>query len=72
MGEIADSMIDGELCQECGVYLGEGMGFPRSCAACSNASGIPSQPEKVSCPKCQKRVKAAGLTDHMRARHPET
>lgn len=31
MGEIADSIINGDFCQYCGEYMGEGDGFPRSC-----------------------------------------
>ena len=34
MGEIADSMINGECCQSCGVYLGEETGYPRYCSDC--------------------------------------
>jgi hypothetical protein len=34
MGEIADAVIDGELCQQCGEYIGPGDGFPRTCAGC--------------------------------------
>ena len=34
MGEIADAMIDGTFCQECGDYLGEGPGFGRICSGC--------------------------------------
>jgi len=34
MGEIADSFINGDFCETCGEYLGEGEGFPRSC--CNN------------------------------------
>lgn len=37
MGEIADDMIDGTCCQECGEYIGEDVGFPRSCRACERA-----------------------------------
>ena len=33
MGEIADMMIDGEMCAMCGVYLqGESSGYPRYCS----------------------------------------
>ncbi len=33
MGEIADSMIYGEACEMCGVWLdGEASGFPRYCS----------------------------------------
>lgn len=31
MGEIADSIIDGEFCA-CGEYLGEAVGFPQFCS----------------------------------------
>lgn len=31
MGEIADMILDGTLCQYCGEYMGEGDGFARSC-----------------------------------------
>ncbi len=34
MGEIADMMIDGTLCEGCGAYLGEGDGYPRRCPSC--------------------------------------
>lgn len=33
MGEIADSMISGEVCVMCGQWLkGEGYGVPRACS----------------------------------------
>lgn len=31
MGEIADSIINGDFCETCGKFLGKGDGFPRSC-----------------------------------------
>lgn len=35
MGEIADSIIEGECCQLCGVYFeDEAPGYPRTCAGC--------------------------------------
>jgi hypothetical protein len=34
MGEIADAILEGDLCEICGVYLGEGDGFPRTCTGC--------------------------------------
>jgi len=34
MGEISDMIIDGILCQECGGYIGEAVGYPRSCNSC--------------------------------------
>ncbi len=34
MGEIADSMLNGDFCQFCGEDLESGNGFPQSCASC--------------------------------------
>lgn len=34
MGDVADMMIDGTLCESCGVFLGAGDGFPRQCDSC--------------------------------------
>ena len=34
MGEIADSIINGECCQICGEYFEEEFGFPATCDKC--------------------------------------
>lgn len=34
MGEIAEGMINGDLCEGCGVWMGEGDGYPRKCEEC--------------------------------------
>lgn len=34
MGDIAEMMLDGTLCQVCGCYVGEPEGFPRTCEEC--------------------------------------
>ena len=41
MGEIADMMINGDLCESCGVALETpGEGFPRYCSEeCADSSG---------------------------------
>lgn len=40
MGEIADMMLDGTLCEACGGYMGEGSGFPGYCSAqCAKERG---------------------------------
>ena len=36
MGEIADMMLDGDLCEICGEYLGDGDGYTRRCAGCED------------------------------------
>ena len=38
MGEIAEMMLDGTLCEECGVYIdrpSDDFGLPRKCRDCS-------------------------------------
>lgn len=34
MGEIADAMINGDLCEQCGDYIGNGIGIPQKCSDC--------------------------------------
>ena len=83
MGEYADMMLDGTMCEGCGVYLGPAVGYPRYCPSC--AKDLPGDhfqspkyktrqqtPPKVKCPTCGKKVKAAGLADHMRDAHRST
>lgn len=87
MGEIADMMLDGTLCEACGGFIDfeDGHGFPRYCSKqCARDRGADlltmtrkerhaaTRPPRVNCPTCRKRVKAAGLADHIRDMHPET
>jgi hypothetical protein len=74
MGEIADMMLDGTLCEGCGEFLGADGGFPQRCAACSRDSSASSAIDavigtKVPCPTCKRHVKPTGLKDHMRDKH---
>jgi hypothetical protein len=41
MGEIADMHLDGTLCECCGEFLGEPVGYPRYCEDCQ----APDDPE---------------------------
>jgi hypothetical protein len=34
MGEMAEYLLNGDDCQVCGEYIGEGDGIPRTCAGC--------------------------------------
>ena len=74
MGDIADMMINGDLCEGCGVYLeGDGEGFPRYCTSCANPTHNyrASKPckTKSQCPECKKWVKSVGLPQHIRDAH---
>lgn len=87
MGEVAEMMLDGTLCEGCGVYLGGGDGHPAYCSACAKDRGhvvmsvssadpprCVSKPDvpKVACPTCGKFVKVTGIGDHWRQLHAVT
>ena len=81
MGEIADMMLDGTLCEGCGVYLENSLGdFPQRCRDCRMTLGPSNTPawnrfapprdtKKVACPTCGRHVKSVGLNDHQRDAH---
>lgn len=75
MGDVSDMMLDGTLCEGCGVYLnGKSQGIPRMCRDCQQI--VASQPRReglshgmIRCKKCGKVVKEAGLYNHMKDKH---
>lgn len=79
MGEIADMMLDGTLCEGCGVALGgRADGFPRRCGSCRREANAErhaqvlaeqQRQKKVRCPDCGRKVKSIGLADHRRDAH---
>jgi hypothetical protein len=70
MGDVADAMLDGDLCQCCGVYMEGGNGYPQTCPSClDDVERAQPRTEKVACSVCGKKVSEAGLHDHMRAKH---
>lgn len=78
MGDVADMMLDGTLCEGCGVYLGDSVGYPRRCKHCQKyqrtdaartVHHIHHREQKIACPTCGKRVKIVGLSDHIRDAH---
>ena len=80
MGEIADMMLDGTMCEGCGEFLydgADGPGFPQYCAACQ-ADGrgydveddTPVKGKPVGCPNCNKRFKThEAYLQHYRDKH---
>jgi hypothetical protein len=75
MGDIADMILDGDMCQGCGKIL-SGLGYPTFCRSCQQEENINAQgekkaqkSEKINCPICNKRVKKAGLAMHTIAVH---
>lgn len=82
MGDIAEMMLDGTLCEGCGVYLGGvAQGIPRRCYDCRptkderKAANIArheaqqARAKKAPCPTCGKRVRLVGMADHQRDVH---
>ncbi len=77
MGEIADMMLDGTLCADCGVYLDmESVGYPAYCGSCepSDYSGpsltdTPPATQKERCPICGARKR--NVLEHAKAVHPK-
>ena len=71
MGEYAEMMLDGTCCACCGEYIGTDNGYATYCAGCAPdfevAESLPSK--FARCPECNKKVKAVGLDDHIRAKH---
>ena len=72
MGDIADMMLEGFMCQYCGEIL-DGKGYPTICRACQDEMGVDEFGEKIAkkvkCPHCNKRVKESGLQQHIEAKH---
>ena len=68
MGDIADMMLEGDLCQECGEYMPHSMGFPRTCKGCKSAAR--RNLDGIVCPKCGKKCRGdLGLQQHTAAKH---
>lgn len=50
MGEYADYILNGDDCQECGEHIGEGDGYPRSCAGCAREEKRPTRRDNPDAP----------------------
>lgn len=68
MGEIADMMIDGTMCQVCGEFLGDPQGYPITCDGCKSRGDDPNDvslankprdPKTVECPEplCERKFR---------------
>jgi Zn finger protein HypA/HybF involved in hydrogenase expression len=71
MGEVADMMLDGTLCEGCGIFMGDDVGYPRKCPDCERQDSRPPMPILTTCPHCGKRVKSVGLAQHVAAKHQQ-
>ena len=57
MGEIADLMLEGSMCQWCGECLDDAQGWPTVCAGCQAAEGVDQHGNKLE-PVCQGHTKS--------------
>lgn len=78
MGEIAEMMLDGAMCQVCGEFLDDSLGFPTTCGGCSDeypdaerVVNVTIDMEKpAQCADCGKRFKNGNaLGMHWDAKH---
>ncbi len=46
MGEIAEQMLNGEICEVCGEFIDDPQGFPTTCAGCSGVAVDAAEYEK--------------------------
>ena len=81
MGEYADQILEGSVCQYCGVYMHEfeaAPGYPVTCASCDEGPGAPAGVEAkpartILCrehPDCERRFKTQeAATQHWVDKH---
>jgi hypothetical protein len=52
MSDFVDLMLDGVICEGCGEFLGDPVGYPQSCPGCEiKRSGDRVQPVRVEDPQ---------------------
>lgn len=75
MGDIADQIVNGDICQTCCCGEGPGEGYPFTCDECSDQFEVKDSPRagkgKTKCPVCKKTVRKVGLQDHAKTVHPK-
>jgi len=71
MGEIAEMMLAGVLCEQCGEFIGDEVGYPRNCG-CDPSMYREQAPARkpFPCSYCKKRFSTVlGRTMHIRDKH---
>ncbi len=78
MGEIAEMMLDGTLCEGCGEFIGNNVGYPQYCSdQCAADRGLSLKPHKPlqekkrhKCTACNKKFQRLGsLKQHWLVKH---
>jgi hypothetical protein len=66
MGDIADMILDGTLCQVCGVHM-IGNGYPQTCQDCGgDCAGVPIKTKRKKRSAKQSGKKAAKIKNDQR------
>jgi hypothetical protein len=72
MGDIADAILEGDLCQNCGEWIDEHSdGIPSFCKCCQPKVKAQSV-KKIKCTLCDRHLKPNGVKDHLRDFHQIT
>jgi len=74
MGEVAEMMLDGTLCCQCGEYIGTDNGYPTMCGGCeAECDEAIEDPKYIpTCPHCGKHLRTKlGVQQHIAAKHPQ-
>ena len=70
MGDVADMILDGTLCEGCGKVVGGAVGYPRKCRQCEkDFNPVAKKKPRVRCPMCHKFVSKVGMGDHLKEKH---
>lgn len=76
MGDIAEMTLNGDMCEGCGEWLGEGDGYPRLCPGCARERRQSDGPlphksrGSATCPDCGRSMKGkAAVMQHQNAKH---
>ncbi len=73
MGEIAEMMLDGTMCECCGVFIGRPVGYPRYCRECqAEAPPAPraqNKEKKTKCIACGRMIAPVGMGQHVKDKH---
>ena len=73
MGEIAEMMLDGTMCECCGVFIGRSVGYPRYCRGCQvDAPPAPKaqkKEKKMKCVVCGRMIAPVGMAQHVKDKH---
>ncbi len=77
MGDIADQIINGEICEMCQQATEDcPVGWAFTCSECRDESPElilnEINKQKVDCPICGKRYKKTGIYNHTQSAHPES